>query len=209
MKNPQRILLKIVIFSGIVLLLVSMVYRGLTNLDKKKADDKERSIRLENGTCVFDKLNLDRLLVKGNGRAFPLMMNIDTLLFYHKGELYDFVYDTSLENSHQSFVIDNVKFNFDQNKNRGLVTEIKLDHASPFQFVTEKGNVILDPSERLPLYIEQFPKSYECRTEMNSNITTLMTEIRIDNTVKGSALKFMLIHFSVADQVVGVDFAYE
>ena len=44
---------------------------------------------------------------------------------------------------------------------------------------------------------------------MNSNITTLMTEIRIDNTVKGSALKFMLIHFSVADQVVGVDFAYE
>ncbi len=205
----KRILTKAVIYSSVIILVVWLIYLGLTNLDKMKAEDKERAIRLENGTCVFDKMNLDNVVVKGNGRPFSMMLNIDTLLYYHKGELYDFIYDPVLENSHQAFKLDNVKFNFDQNKNNGRLTEIKLDHSSPFQIVSENDNFVVDPSKRLGWYIEKFPKSYACRVEINSNITTLMTEIRIDNNIERSDLKYMLIHFSVADEVVGVNFSYK
>lgn len=175
-----------------------------------KADDRERAIRLENGTCVFDKMNLDRLNVKGNGRPFPLSLNMDTLVYYHSGEIYDFVYDPDLpDSSHLAFMLDNVKFNFDQNANKGWITEVKLDHSSPFQIVSDNDIVAVDPSERLPWYIEKFPKSYECRSEMNSSLATLLTEIRIDNSNEASSLKFMQIHFSVADEVVGVKFSYK
>lgn len=188
---------------------VWLISRGLNNLDKMKADDKERKIRLQNGTCEFNRMNLDKSVVKGNGRPFPMMMNIDTLLYYHKGELYSFVYDSSLANSHESFMLDNTKFYFDQKKNIGCMTEIKLDRSSPFQIISDNNNVIVDPSERLPWYIEKFPKSFECRTEINSSIATLVTELRIDNSEENSSLKFMLIHFSNADQIVGVEFSYE
>ena len=205
----RRFLVKILVFSGILLLIGWLIYRALSSLDKMKADDKERAIRLENGTCVFDKMDLDKLLVKGNGRPFHVEMNIDTLLYYHKGELYNFVYDSNSSFGNQSFMLDNVKFSFDQNKNRGSLIEIPLDHSSPFQLVSDNNRLVVDPSEHLPWYIKKFPRSYECREEVNSNIATLRTELRIDNSVEGSDLKFMVIKFSVADEVVDVAFNYE
>lgn len=210
MERAKRILIKITIYLGVITLIVWGVYKGLTNLDKMKADDKERAIRLENGTCVFDTMNLDRLYIKGNGKPFPFVLNMDTLIHYHNGEMYDFTYDTTLpDSSHLSFMLDNVKFYFDQNKNKGWITEIALDHSSPFQIFSDNNLVVIDPSERLPWYIEKFPKSYECRAEINSSITTLQTEIRIDNSVETSDLKFMLLHFSVSDQVVGLELGYK
>jgi hypothetical protein len=184
--SGMKLLKKILVFILVPTLIIFLVYRGLTTVDKNKQEEKERMEKLAAGTCKFDSLPLDHLLIEGFAKPLKFKMSLDSMKYIDPEE---------------------TEISYSDSKDAVYLTSLNILHAGPVHFLSG-DKVILDPSWSLSEFAGKYPQSYTCR-DQSGGALALSTYLTITNENESSPIRSMTLAFGPNEKIknVSVDFA--
>ena len=74
-----QFLKKILIFALIASSFIGLLFYCSSKIDGKRKEEKERNESIEQGTCVFDRIDLENLAINYNDKSFKSILDLDTL----------------------------------------------------------------------------------------------------------------------------------
>ncbi|HXB40004.1 MAG TPA: hypothetical protein VNZ49_05635 [Bacteroidia bacterium] len=200
----KYVLRKIFFFLLSISLFFGLVYYCSYKIDQKRAEEKERKEKLEEGRCEFNKLDLQNITISYYKKSFKLFVNADSLKFQFNEQIrFDAKYDTI-----DYFRIDNTDFELIINKNIRAIKAIDLDKSSVFGF-SISGEKFFEPGFDLGDFKKRYPKSYACRDNNAISWRTEKSAIRIDNTNFNNSCQYAVFYFNKAESLYRIEFVYD
>ncbi|OFY83532.1 MAG: hypothetical protein A3F72_12985 [Bacteroidetes bacterium RIFCSPLOWO2_12_FULL_35_15] len=205
--NFGRFFNKLAIAVIVIIIVGWLINLALHKLENNRLEKNERDEKLAKGTCVFDKVDLDSLVISKWEKTFKPILSVTDFKKYFNDELLNVKLNDTLQDV-QTIKIDNSDFSFHNIGQNIFVNAINIDKTSQFTFnVKEKLNVT--PDYDLDNFKEQFPKSFSCRENVSTSTKIEEFALRLDNSNKASELQFIILYFNRADNLCLVEFYYQ
>lgn len=205
----NQILKKILIFSIISLSFIALLYYCSKKIDKKRKEDSEINEKLEQGTCIFDRVNLENLFINYNDKSFKSILNLDSLKLKFSEQLSKItINNTDTVYAIKTIRIDNTIFTFYQKANLAAIKSIEFDFSSQFNF-TINNNIVFTPEYKLEDFKVQYPKSYVCKLNHATSWNKEQYALRIDNSNFESKFKCIVLYFNDTENLVYIEFHYD
>ncbi|MFL5764337.1 MAG: hypothetical protein ACJ77K_10395 [Bacteroidia bacterium] len=169
-------------------LVIFLVYKGLTSVENNKQQERERMEKLAAGTCTFDALPLDQLLIEGFAKPIKFKMSPDSMKYIDPEE---------------------TEISYGDSREAMYLTSLNILHNNGVKFLSDE-QVVLDPSWSLSEFAGKYPQSYSCRDQSGGSLA-LSTYLTITNANESSPIRSMILAFGPDEKIkdVSVDFAPE
>jgi hypothetical protein len=205
----KQVLKKLFIFALIASSFIGLLFYCSSRIDEKRKEEKERKEKIEEGTCEFDRVDLENLKINYNRKSFKSVLDFDSL----KLKFYDQLAKLAVNNTDTSYTlksirVDNTIFTFYVKGRLAAVKSIELDFSSQFSF-SINDSIAFTPEYKLDDFKAQYPKSYACRLNHATSWKKEEHALKIDNTNYNSKFKYIVFYFNNAENLVYLEFYYD
>lgn len=205
----KQVLKKLFIFALIASSFIGLLFYCSSRIDEKRKEEKERNERIEQGSCEFDKVDLENLRINYNGNSFKSVLDLDSL----KLKFYDQLAKLTFSNADTAYTlksirVDNTIFTFYTKGHLAAIKSIELDFSSQFSF-SINNNTAFTPEYKLEDFKIQYPKSYSCRLNQSTSWKKEEYELKIDNKEINSKFQYILFYFNNAENLKYIEFYYD
>lgn len=205
----KHVLNKLLIFALIGTSFIGLIFYCSSRIDEKRKEEKERNEKIEQGTCEFDRVDLENLRINYNGKSFKSVLDLDSL----KLKFYDQLAKLAVNNTDTSYTlksirVDNTVFTFYAKGHLAAVKSIELDFSSQFSF-SINDSIAFTPEYKLDDFKAQYPKSYACRLNHATSWKKEEYALKIDNRDFNSKFQYIVLYFNNAENIVYIEFYYD
>lgn len=191
---------------GIMAAVFGMIWKCTSNIDESRLEKKEREVKLEEGSCEFDAVDLTEMKIDNNGILINTIEKLAYLRTYYPEPLSHILDKDSLHRD-QKVRISNTEVTLSVYGDFIRMTRIGLDLSSEFQ---------LNIPDKKPMncrytigdFRADYPQSYKCRETFMYTAKTENVIVRLDNMDAGSELEFILLYFNFTEQLYQVELFY-
>lgn len=205
----KQALKKLFIFVLLASSFIGLLFYCSSRIDENRKEEKERNEKIEEGTCVFDRIDLENLTINYNGKSFNSILDLDSL----KLKFYDQLAKLTVNNTDTAYTlksirVDNTVFTFYTKGHLAAVKSIELDFSSQFSFSINKS-IAFTPEYKLDDFKAQYPKSYACRLNKATSWRSEEYALKIENSDFNSKFQYIIFYFNNAENLKYIEFYYD
>lgn len=197
---------KIFVTVGVMAAVFGMIWKCASHIDKARSEKRERETKLEQGTCVFDAVDLTAMSIGHNGMPLKFMEKLDYLKQRYP-EAFRHVPSSATYRKGRQIRIANTELTLEERGDFFRITQLGFDLSSEFQ-LTIPAKTPINCDYTLPQFNTEYPNSYACRETFLHTSKTEHVIVRIDNTRADSELQFILLYFNFMEKLYQAEFIY-